>query len=87
MLPIWDNYTYSEGVRIMSNNINSTKFMSRLEAAEYIHRHASTLDKWRAEKICLPFYKDGKNVMYSVDDLDEYLASKRIEPIAYGAAG
>ena len=54
------------------------------EAASYIHRHASTLDKWRAQKISLPFYKDGKKVLYCVDDLDAYLASKRVEPIAYG---
>jgi len=71
----------------MSSNINSIKFMSRLEAAAYIHRHSSTLDKWRAEKICLPFYKDGKNVLYLMDDLEVYLASKRVEPIAYGAIG
>ena len=68
----------------MLEKMESKKFCTRLEAANYIHRHASTLDKWRSQKICLPFYKDGKKVLYSVDDLDAYLASKRIEPIAYG---
>ena len=68
----------------MPSNINTIKFMSRVEAAAYIHRHPSTLDKWRADKMCLPFYKDGKNVLYLKDDLDFYLASKRVEPIAYG---
>jgi excisionase family DNA binding protein len=69
---------------VMSKSNNSSEFMTRHEAAEYIHRHASTLDKWRAQRICLPFYKDGKKVLYSISDLDAYLASKRVEPIAYG---
>ena len=68
----------------MPSTINTIQFKSRVEAAAYIHRHPSTLDKWRADKICLPFYKDGKNVLYLKDDLDFYLASKRVEPIAYG---
>ena len=54
----------------MSNNTRSTKFLMRHEAASYIYRHVSTLDKWRADKIRLPFYKDGKNVLYLIDDLD-----------------
>jgi len=70
----------------MSNNTRSTKFLMRHEAASYIYRHVSTLDKWRADKIRLPFYKDGKNVLYLIDDLDRHLDSTRIEPIAYGAS-
>ena len=66
----------------MSKSNYSLKLISRLEAANYLHRHASTLDKWRAQKIYLPFYKDGKKVLYNVDDLDCYLASKRVEPVA-----
>ena len=68
----------------MTESENQKKFYSRAEAASYIHRHASTLDKWRAQKIYLPFYKDGKKVLYCVDDLDAYLASRRVEPIACG---
>ena len=68
----------------MTESENQKKFYSRSEAASYIHRHASTLDKWRAQRICLPFYKDGKKVLYSIADLDAFLASKRVEPIAYG---
>jgi len=70
----------------MPHNNNSLKLISRLEAANYLNRHASTLDKWRAQKIYLPFYKDGKKVLYNLDDLDSYLASKRVEPEAYGEA-
>lgn len=70
----------------MSNNTRSTRFLTRHEAARYIYRHPSTLDKWRADKVRLPFYKDGKNVLYSIIDLDKYLASKRVEPVAYGVS-
>jgi hypothetical protein len=61
-----------------------TKRMSRKAAAEYLGRCVSTLDKWRAQRVCLPFYKDEKLVWYDQADLDAYLAAKRVEPIAYG---
>ena len=66
----------------MSNYKHQEQFLSRTEAAKYIFRHASTLDKWRAERVNLPFYRDGKCVLYAVSDLDRYLCSKRVEPIA-----
>ncbi len=59
------------------------RFLSILESAVYISRHRSTLDKWRAENIVLPYLQDGKKIMYAVDDLDNYLASVLVEPIAY----
>lgn len=59
-------------------------WLSIQEAAEYIDRHRSTLDKWRADKVVLPFYQQDKKIMYAVDDLDAYINSLRIEPIAYG---
>ena len=61
------------------------KFLSTPDAARYISRHRSTLDKWRAENLVLPYYRDGLKVWYAVDDLDAYLNSKRVEPIAYGS--
>lgn len=70
----------------MSNNRRRIprKRHSRKSAAAYIGRCVSTLDKWRADRIVLPFYKDRRLVFYDEADLDSYLASKRIEPIAYG---
>ena len=60
------------------------QFLSVKGAANYIKRHRSTLDKWRAENSVLPFYQDSKKILYSTDDLDDYLQSCRIEPVAYG---
>ena len=69
----------------MRNNIYNKpkKYLTTAPAAEYIGRHRSSLDKWRAAKIVLPFYQDGQKITYCTDDLDNYLASKRVEPIAY----
>ena len=70
----------------MKNNAypSPKRFLSVVEAAGYIDRHRSTLDKWRAENIVLPFYKDNDKIMYAIDDLDDYLQSCRVEPVAYG---
>lgn len=53
------------------------------EAAAYIHRHRATLDKWRGENIVLPYHRDGRVVLYDIADLDAYLDSTRVEPVAY----
>ena len=62
----------------------SRRFLSVIEAAGHLNRHRSTLDKWRAENIVLPFYKDNEKIMYAIDDLNNYLQSCRVEPVAYG---
>ena len=59
-------------------------FLSVIAAADYLDRHRSTLDKWRAEHVVLPFYKDNDKIMYAINDLDDYLQSCRVEPVAYG---
>ena len=56
------------------------KFLTILDAAKYLDRNRSTLDKWRAANIALPYYQDGMKVMYAIDDLDTYIASLRVEP-------
>lgn len=66
---------------------NTKQFKSVVDSAAHIHCHRSTLDKWRAENIVLPYYRDGLKVMYAVDDLEDYLASCRVEPVAYGSEG
>ena len=55
------------------------KFLSIEEAAKYLGRHRSTLDKWRADGKTLPYYQHGKKVMYAVEDLDNYMQSIRVE--------
>ena len=60
------------------------RFLNTPEAAQYIGRHRSTLDKWREAIIILPFYRQGKAIRYDTDDLDRYMTSIKIEPIAYG---
>jgi hypothetical protein len=81
--------TNDRGSKLMRNNIDNKpkKYLTTAPAAEYIGRHRSSLDKWRAAKIVLPFYQDGQKITYCTDDLDNYLASKRVEPIAYLCSG
>lgn len=69
--------------RFLASSFAQKRFLTILEAAEYIDRHRSTLDKWRAENVVLPYYRDGLKIMYAIDDLDAYLASLRVEPVAY----
>ena len=64
--------------------LTNKRFLNTPEAAQYIGRHRSTLDKWREAKIILPFYRQGKAIRYDTDDLDRYMTSIKIEPIAYG---
>jgi len=73
--------------RFLASSFAQKRFLTILEAAAYINRHRSTLDKWRSENIVLPYYKDGLKIMYSVEDLDDYLASHRVEPVAYACSG
>ena len=72
----------------MPNNSRTKprRFLTTPAAADYIHRHRSSLDKWRAENIVLPYYQDGHKVLYCVDDLDAYLDSLKVDPVAYGVA-
>lgn len=68
----------------MQSNTSETRFLGTVEAAAFINRHRSTLDKWRAENIVLPYYRDCGKIMYAISDLKQYLDSCRVEPIAYG---
>jgi excisionase family DNA binding protein len=63
---------------------NRERFLNTPKAAEYLGLSRSTLDKWRASKIVLPFYRERNIVRYDVEDLDRYLELIRVEPVAYG---
>tara|TARA_R110002072_G_C7944811_1_gene532745 strand:- start:146 stop:418 length:273 start_codon:yes stop_codon:yes gene_type:complete len=70
--------------RFLESSFADKRFLTILEAAEYINRHRSTLDKWRADKVVLPYFQQDKKVMYARSDLDDFIESMRVEPIAYG---
>lgn len=46
-------------------------------AAAYLQLSTSTLAKWRLRGCGPPFSKLGRAVVYSTNDLDEFLASRR----------
>ena len=49
------------------------------EAASYANLSPGTLNNWRCTKqVIIPYLKLGRKVVYLQDDLDKFLASKRI---------
>ena len=68
----------------MSNN--PRRFLNTADAADYINRNRSTLDKWRSARIVLPFFRDGTKVMYDIQDLDAYIERHKIIPISQAVA-
>ena len=60
----------------------SSRRLNVPEAALYLGLSRSTLDRWRAARIVLPFHQIGRKVTYDTRDLDAHLESIRIEPVA-----
>lgn len=65
---------------------DTSKRLSRAEAAVYIGVSKKTLDKWAwAGEPFIPYYRigvggpRGGRAIYDTDDLDKYLASCRVE--------
>lgn len=46
-------------------------------AAKYTGISPRTLEKWRATRSDLPFHRLGRAIVYSKDDLDQFLAKNR----------
>ena len=56
------------------------KVVDENQAAEIIGKKVQTLRNYRHIRKGPPYIKDGRSVRYFVDDLIEYLKSKRIVP-------
>lgn len=54
--------------------------LSRKEAAAYLGKHVTTIRDWKIQGRGPAYYKIGRHVMYSREDLDEYIASCREDP-------
>jgi excisionase family DNA binding protein len=62
------------------------KLLSREEAAAYLGVKVQTLAVWAsAKRYDLPMLKVGSRVRYDIDDLDRWLASRRIGGAADGS--
>ena len=48
-------------------------------AAEYLGLHPRTLDNWRSQRRGPCFVRVGRLIRYRVEDLEEYLASRKVE--------
>jgi hypothetical protein len=57
--------------------INNPVLMTEAEAGKYMHIAPSTLTKWRCTKqYNLKYIKIGNRIMYSLDDIKEFLRSR-----------
>ncbi|MHC8943052.1 hypothetical protein CAP48_12430 [Advenella sp. S44] len=52
--------------------------INRRQAAEYLGVSINTLTCWASERKGPAFYKPGKQCMYKIADLDQFLESRRI---------
>lgn len=59
-----------------SKNVNANR-LSRKQAAAYIDKRPSTLDKWASKGINLKFHMEGGRAYYDIVDLDEYLKGQQ----------
>jgi excisionase family DNA binding protein len=57
------------------------RYLSVPEAAEYLNTSVRFVRRLVAERR-VAFHKLGKHIRFAVDDLDNYLAAGRIEPIS-----
>ncbi len=66
--------------------INQQSRMTRNQAAMYLGVTSGTLAVWACQKrYSLPYYRIGRIVYYSRDDLDAFLEKSRVgEPLAIG---
>ena len=60
-----------------SNNMLTVK-----QAAEYLGIKPGTLNVWRCTKaVGVPYVQVGKCVRYKVQDLDDFIARRRVAPV------
>ena len=52
--------------------------MKTADAASYAGVSPRTLEKWRNTRSDLPFHRLGRAIVYSKDDLDQFLARNRL---------
>jgi hypothetical protein len=69
----------------MSEDVKAD-LVSDTEAAKIIHQKETTLATWRSAGRGPAYYKVGRQVLYSVSDLEAWLASRRREPAAQHAS-
>ena len=60
---------------------NTSKYINEKQAADYLSCAPITLAKDRCDrKLGIPFYKLGRCVRYKKDDLDAWMAERKIIP-------
>ncbi len=72
----------SERLRLVRVMKMQNKLMTRDEAAEYLAVSSSTLARWTSMRVGPRCYKILGSARYRRADLDEYIDSSLVEPVA-----
>ena len=56
------------------------RYVTVVEAAEYLTATRQTLDNWRYAKAGPPYYRIGGRVVYHLDDLRAWVEARRVVP-------
>jgi hypothetical protein len=63
----------------VTQTLTAAKYMNATEAAEYLRLELNTLAVWRTHKRGPRYLKCGAKVLYRIEDLDAWLASRAVE--------
>jgi excisionase family DNA binding protein len=81
LVPILDSrkrltYLLDMGERIARSEKHMSKYMTTDQTAEYINTPLSTLRYWIVQDTAPKSFKLGKRRMFTVDDVDEWIADR-----------
>ena len=60
-------------------NPTRSDLIGRAATAKKLGVHPRTLDRWRKEKLHLPFYVIGEQVKYAPEDIEILMRHRRVE--------
>lgn len=58
--------------------MDGEKYLNPEKTSRYIGAAVQTLARWRFEGEGPPFIRVGRKIMYAADDLDEWMAARRV---------
>ncbi len=63
--------------------MSKSEYLSTIQAAEFLTVSVGTLEVWRSTKrYAIPYIKCGRLVRYRRSDLEAWLESRRVAPVA-----
>lgn len=67
--------------------MTAKEHLTTAEAADYLRKAPRTLIRWRALRIGPAWHKVGHHVLYKRTDLDEWVTTRRCDPVREPTGG